>query len=80
MTDERTSFIPKSTYDWLVKKNTKQRTKLSYMEQLHTVHNCITFPYSYHPHLGTCTVALAFAVPRLRTAPPSYAARFGRHP
>jgi len=28
--------IPKSTSNWLVKKNVKQRTKLYYMEQIHT--------------------------------------------
>jgi len=57
----------------VVKKNLKQRTKLYYMEQLHI---CITYPHSCHPHLGTCrSVALTFAVPRQRMAPPSYAAR-----
>ena len=75
-----TRVIPKLTSDWLVKKNITENRTLLYGIATY-IHICTTSPHSCHPHLGTCrTVALAFAVPRHRTAPPSYAARIWHHP
>ena len=71
--------IPKSTSDWLVKKIWNREQNFIIWNSY--IHICITSPHSCHPHLGTChTVAQAFAVPRHRTVPPSYAARFWCHP
>ena len=70
-----TRAIPKSTSDCLVERI--QNTEQNFIIWNRYIHICITSPHSCHPHLGTChTVALAFAVPHQRTAPPSYAAKF----
>jgi len=49
-----TRAIPKSTFDWLVKKI--QDREQNFIIWNSYIHNCITSPHCRHPHLGTCTV------------------------
>jgi hypothetical protein len=64
--------IPKSTSNWLVKKVQNREQNLFIWNSY--IYNCINSPNSCHPHLGTCTVALVFAVRLQRTVPPRFAA------
>jgi hypothetical protein len=59
---------------WLEKYKTENKTVL--YGTVSYIHNCITFPHSCRPHLGTCrTVTLVFVVPLQRTVLPSNAAK-----
>jgi hypothetical protein len=70
---EGTKTIPKSTFNWLVKKI--QNSEQNFIIWISYIYNCITSPHSFLPHLGTChIVTLVFVVPRQRTVLPSYAA------